>query len=149
MSLIGYWRSEEQTRVGERARKVSEEKKNFAGKVNKIANMIVRIVTFEGLQPMATEAFMRENEINQCRLEVEDSNRNWKITSIVIIIIGFAVMTFAMWKLYKYFEDRYLLLMPPLGNRVDEAELRMVEIEYMVDCKGYDERRNRLYQENP
>ena len=117
MSLIGYWRSEEQTRVGERARKVSEEKKNFAGKVNKIANMIVRIVTFEGLQPMATEAFMRENEINQCRLEVEDSNRNWKITSIVIIIIGFAVMTFAMWKLYKYFEDRYLLLMATSGQQ--------------------------------
>ena len=36
MNLIGYWQREEQTRVGERGRKVFEEKKNFAGKVNKM-----------------------------------------------------------------------------------------------------------------
>ena len=66
MNLIGYWHSEEQTRVGERERKVYEEKKNLAGKVNKIAKMIVRMVAFEGLQPMATEALMKEKEDNQC-----------------------------------------------------------------------------------
>ena len=62
---------------GERARKVYEKKKDFASKVNKIAKIIVRIVTFKGLQPMVTEAFIRDKEIGQCRLEVEDSNRNW------------------------------------------------------------------------
>ena len=36
MNFIGYWRSEDQARVGERERKVREEKKNFAGKVNKL-----------------------------------------------------------------------------------------------------------------
>ena len=40
MNLIGYWHSEEQTRVGEHERKVYEQKKNFAGKVNKIGKMI-------------------------------------------------------------------------------------------------------------
>ena len=55
--------------------------------------MIVRIVTFEGLQPMVTEAFIREKEFSQCRLEVEDSNRNWKITIIMVSSIGFAAMT--------------------------------------------------------
>ena len=35
MNLIGHWRSEDQTIVGERERKVYEEKKNFAGKVKK------------------------------------------------------------------------------------------------------------------
>ena len=37
MNLIGYWHSEDQARVGERERKVFEEKKNLAGKVTKIA----------------------------------------------------------------------------------------------------------------
>ena len=55
---VGHW--EEQTRVGEREKKVCEEKKNFAVKVCKIAKMLVRMVAFEGLQPMVTEAFMRE-----------------------------------------------------------------------------------------
>ena len=44
MNLIGFWHSEEQPRVGEHARKVFEEKKNFARKVNKIAKMIVHPV---------------------------------------------------------------------------------------------------------
>ena len=65
--------------VGER--KVYEEKKNFAGKDSKIAKVIVRIETFEGLQPMAIEAssFMRGIEINK-----------W---------------TFAMWMQYKHFQQ--------------------------------------------
>ena len=56
MNLIGCWRNEEQTR-GELERKAYEQRKNFAGKVNKIAKRMVRIVTFEGLQPMVTEAY--------------------------------------------------------------------------------------------
>ena len=62
MNFVGFWHNGEQTRVRERERKEYEEKKNSAGKVNKIAKMIVRIVTFEGLQPMVTEAtaFIRE-----------------------------------------------------------------------------------------
>ena len=49
MNLFDYLRSEEQTRVG-------EERKNLAGKANKIAKMVVRILTLEGLQPMVAEA---------------------------------------------------------------------------------------------
>ena len=45
-----------------------EEKKNFAGKVTKIARMIVRMVAFEGLQPAATEAFLKEEDNVQCGL---------------------------------------------------------------------------------
>ena len=61
---------------------------------------------------------MKDNEINQWKLEVEGS---------MIIIIGFAVMTFAVWRLYKHFENRYtnMFLMETLGDRVDAAELRM------------------------
>ena len=36
MNLTGYCQSEDQTRVGEREKKVYEEKKNFAGKVSKM-----------------------------------------------------------------------------------------------------------------
>ena len=54
MNLIGYWHGEEQTRVGERERKVYEEERNFAGKLNKIVKIVVRTVAFEGLQPMVT-----------------------------------------------------------------------------------------------
>ena len=77
MNLIGYWRSEEQTRVGERERQVYEEKKNFAGKAHKIAKMIVRMVAYECSPPMVTEAFMKEEEDDQCGLEeVEESNES-------------------------------------------------------------------------
>ena len=60
-----------------------EEKKNFAGKVTKIARMIVRMVAFEGLQPAATEAFLKEEDNVQCGLggmkleEMKGSNDNW------------------------------------------------------------------------
>ena len=54
MNLIGYWHGEEQTRVGERERKVYEEERNFAGKLNKIVKIVVRTVAFEGLHPMVT-----------------------------------------------------------------------------------------------
>ena len=51
-----------------------EEKKTFAGKVTKITKMIVRIVAFEGLQPMVTEAFLKGDNI-QCGLDaVKKSN---------------------------------------------------------------------------
>ena len=69
--------------------------------------MIARIVTLEALQPTVTEASDFLREIDQCLLEVEDSNRNWRITITMIIIIGFAAVTFAMWRRWKYFEDRY------------------------------------------
>ena len=42
--------------------------------------------------------------------EREESNGNWRVMILVITminIVGFAAMTFAMWKLCKYFEDRY------------------------------------------
>ena len=42
--------------VGELERRACEEKNNFAGKVNKIAKMIVRIVALEGLRPLVTDA---------------------------------------------------------------------------------------------
>ena len=131
MNLIGYWRSEEQARVGENERKICEEKKFFVGKVGEIAKMIVRIVTFEGLQPMVTEGFIMRDK--------RSTNANWRWKTpienavVMIIIVGFAAMTFAMWTLYRYFEDRYSLLMQNLGDRVDAAELRMVDIEWKLD----------------
>ena len=88
--------------------------------------MIVRIVTFEGLQPMVTEASTFMREIGECRLEVEDSNGNWKITILMIISFGFAAMTM------EVFEDCSEALMNFLCNKVIEREIRMVEIEYRV-----------------
>ena len=38
-----------------------EEKRIFAGKVSKIAKMLVRMVALQGLQPLAAEAFISEN----------------------------------------------------------------------------------------
>ena len=65
MNLIGYWHSEDQIRVGEYERRVFQQKKNFAGNVTKIAKMIVRLVAFEGLQPMVTEAFLTRDNIQR------------------------------------------------------------------------------------
>ena len=51
------------------------------------------------LQPMVTETLMKEKENNQCGLEEVEPNGNWKVMTIVIVvinIIGFAAMTFAM-----------------------------------------------------
>ena len=60
MNLIGYWQNEDQVRVGEYERREFEEKKSFAGKVNKVAKMLVRMVALEGLQPIVTEPFFKE-----------------------------------------------------------------------------------------
>ena len=62
MNLIGYWHSEDQVRVGEYERTEFEE---IAGKVNKIAKMLVRMVALEGL----TEALFKEGDNIQCGLE--------------------------------------------------------------------------------
>ena len=67
--VIGCWHSDDQIRVGEYVRRVFDEKNNFAGKVTKIAKMIVRMVAFEGLQPMVTDAFLKAEENIQCGLE--------------------------------------------------------------------------------
>ena len=53
------------------------------------------------LSPMGvvTETLMKEKENNQCGLEEVEPNGNWKVMIIVIVvinIIGFAAMTFAM-----------------------------------------------------
>ena len=45
-----------------------DEKKHFAGKVTKIAKVLVRMVALEGLQPMDTEAFLKERN-TQCELD--------------------------------------------------------------------------------
>ena len=70
-------------------------------------------------------------ENNQCGLEEGESNGRWKaviIVIIMIIIMGFAAVAFAMWKLYKYVERRIeenqLHLMSTLGDRVDGAEMK-------------------------
>ena len=68
LNLIGYWHSEDQVRVGEYERRVFDEKKNVAGKVTKIAKMLVRMVALEGLQPMVTEAFS-EGDNSQCEVD--------------------------------------------------------------------------------
>ena len=56
-------------RVGEYGRREFEEQMNFAGRVNKIAKMLVRMVALEGLQPMVTEASFKEGNNTPCGLE--------------------------------------------------------------------------------
>ena len=56
-------------------------------------------------------------------------------------IIGFEATTFAMWKLYRYFEDSYTRLKNTLGDGVDGAELRILEIERMFDQVDDDNER--------
>ena len=105
MHLIGYWHSEDQLRVGEYERREFEETKNFAGKVNKIARMLVRMVTLEGLQQMVTEAFFQEGDNIQCGLEdmrleeMKESNNNWNVWIVVMIAINmfFAVVIFMVY----------------------------------------------------
>ena len=112
-------------------------------KVNKIAKMIVRILALEGLQPMVTEAFMKEKENDQCGLEeVEEFNEVWKAATIAFVMkitIGFAAMTFAMWKLYKNIETRYEEAMGITRFRTDEAEFRLVELEIAIRENEDDE----------
>ena len=54
---------------------------------------------------------------------LNSADREWKIpietrkTSIVIVIIGFAVMTFALWRLYKHFERKYEVLRTQNGRQ--------------------------------
>ena len=58
--------------------------------------MIVRMVAFEGLQPTATEAFLKEKGNIQCGLEeLNQSKESWKFwisVIIVINVIGFAAV---------------------------------------------------------
>ena len=107
MNLIGYWRSEDQSRVGEYERRVFEEQKHFAGRVAKIAKMIVSMVAFEGLQPAATEAFLKGDDVQCETIAVKKSNEEWAICIVIIIvfnIIGFAPVIFASFRIYKHFE---------------------------------------------
>ena len=69
--------------------------RKVAGKVNKIAKVLVRIVASEGLQPMVTEAFLKDSD--QCEMDaVKETNEGWKSRIVMITvfnIIGFAAMT--------------------------------------------------------
>ena len=94
-------------------REVNLKKAIFAGKVRKIAKMLVRMVAFEGLQPMVTEAFLKEGDNIRCgwedmRLEeMKDSNGNWKfwIAAIIAInIVFFAVVIFVVYRIFKHLE---------------------------------------------
>ena len=84
-----------------------DEQKNFAGKVNKIAKMLVRRVALEGLQPMVTEAFS-EGDNSDCEVDaVKKSNEEskfWVVMIIVFNIVGFATFSFVTYKIYKHFE---------------------------------------------
>ena len=92
MNLSGYWHSEDQVRVGEYERREFEEKKKFAGKVNKIAKMVVRMVALEGMQPVGTEAFSKEGDNIQCGLEdmrleeMKESNGQLEYFWIIVIM---------------------------------------------------------------
>ena len=50
----------------------------------------------------------------------------------MITIIGFAAMTFAMWKLYKRIEKLYDNAMEIIRFRTDETEFRVVELGSMI-----------------
>ena len=77
--------------------------------------MLVRMVASEGLQPMVTEAFFKEDDNIQCGLgdirleELKESNHICKFLIAVIImisIIGFVAVIFALKKFYKHVEKR-------------------------------------------
>ena len=119
----------------------------------KQGQMIVRIVALEGLQPMVTEAFMKKKGNNQCGLEgVKEPNGGWEVMTIVIImiiIIGFAAMTFPMWKLYKHCEKKCMNLKRILGDGVDGTKLEAIDIEWMFDqVEGDGERISTLQDYN-
>ena len=132
MNLIGYWRSEDQIRVGEYERRVLEEKKDFAGKVAKIAKMIARTVAFEGLQPMITEASLKGDNI-QCGLDaVKKSKEEWKFWIVMIIvfnIVGFPAVIFVLFKIYKHVEISYFSVVDP--NRFKASEEWRRRLKYL------------------
>ena len=68
--------------------------------------MIVRMVAFEGLQPMIAEAFLKEQGSIQCE-GMKDSNESWEFLIVMIIAInniGFAAVIVVLFELYKHFE---------------------------------------------
>ena len=84
--------TEDQIRVGEYERRVFGEKKNLAGKVTNIAEKTVRMVAFEGLQPMVAEAFLNRDNI-QCGLgAVKKSNEELKFWIVVIFVFYILVL---------------------------------------------------------
>ena len=92
-------------RVGVYGRRVLEEKKNFAGKANKIAQMLVRAL--EGLQPMVTGAFLEKGKSPRGFDAVKKSKEEWKFWNVMIIvfnIVGLAVVIFVIFRAYKHFE---------------------------------------------
>lgn len=92
---------------------------------------------------MVTEAFMKENEKQpvqtgrsgrvQKRLESHyhcdcDDLDSW-----------FCSNDLAKWNLYRHFEDSYLHLKNTLGDKVDGAEFRIMELGWVVEQVEGDE----------
>ena len=73
------WRANKRWKTWEKS--ISREK----GKVSKIAKMIVRIVVFEGLQPMVTEEFMKEKENDWPVWIGGSSTIQWSFEKVAII----------------------------------------------------------------
>ena len=116
MNLIGYWHNADQTRVGERERKVYEEEKNFVGKVSKIAKMLVRMVALEGLLPMVKEAFIKEKANTQCGL---DAGKNCVPTLLV------CSSDRCLFLIYKHFEISY-------SSVIDSSRFRFEYLESLI-----------------
>ena len=73
-----------------------------------IAELIVRMVASEGLQPMVSEAFLKGDNIQcGCGLDaVKTSKEEWKFWIVVMIvfnIIGFVAGIFVIFRIYKHF----------------------------------------------
>ena len=104
--------------------------------------MTVSMVALEGLQPMVTEAFIREKGNIQCRLEGgKEFNEHWKVLIVVIltiVIIGFAAVAFVLWKLYRHFENSYYSAMETACFRAEETEFVLKKL------REYDQRLRRI-----
>ena len=80
----------------------------------------------------------------------KEFNENWKVLIIVLltlVIIGFAAVTFALWKPYMHIEKLYEDAMETIRLRTDEAKFRMVERADMMRENGGDERQSGLLRD--
>ena len=102
------------------------------------------MVALEGLQPMVTEAVLKEGDHIQCGLEdmrleeMKEPNDNWAFWMVVIIainIIFFAVVIFVGYRIFKHLE---LKLQKNSGELWGHTERRYNENWQYTDWRSND-----------